>query len=69
MLYYVTLFTSDTKGKVTMQTIPTMTRLTPRVRKFVEDIATERKWKISFTVSQLLENYLTFMEEKSEKIA
>lgn len=52
-----------------MQTIPTMTRLTPRVRKFVEDIATERKWKISFTVSQLLENYLTSMEEKSENVA
>ncbi len=52
-----------------MQTIPTMTRLTPRVRKLVEDIASDKKWKISFTISQLLENYLTLMEEKSEKIA
>lgn len=52
-----------------MQTIPTMTRLTPRVRKFVEELATEKKWKVSFTVSQLLENYLTLLEEKSENVA
>lgn len=63
------MFTSDTKGRVTMQTIPTMTRLTPRVRKLVENIASDKKWKISFTISQLLENYLILVEEKSEKIA
>lgn len=51
-----------------MQTIPTMTRLSPAIRKRVEDIASEKKWKVSFTISQLLENYLS-LEDKKREIA
>lgn len=51
-----------------MQTIPTMTRLSPTLRKKVEDIASKRKWKVSFTISQLLDDYLS-LKDKNREIA
>lgn len=49
-----------------MKTIPTLTRISPELRKRIENIALERKWKISFTISQLLEEYFAMHDKKRE---